>query len=78
MSTPDQPLHDELTDGDPTDEMGTRDVSPQERDPDTEVPPEQAPGGVEVHPDPPIPPKSGYHKADPRHDEKPYDDRPRT
>lgn len=45
---------------------GTRDVSPQERDPDADVPPEQAAGGVEVNPDPPIPPKSGYHSQDPR------------
>ena len=60
------------------DPIGTRDVSPEERDPDADVPPEQAAGGVEVRPDPPIPPKSGFHSADPRHDEKPYDSRPRT
>ena len=47
---------------------GTRDVSPEERDPDADVPPEQAAGGVEVNPDPPIAPKSGYSSADPRSD----------
>ena len=57
---------------------GTRDVSREDRDPDAEVPPEQAAGGVEVNPDPPIPPKSGYASADPRSDEHPYDARPRT
>jgi hypothetical protein len=55
---------------------GTRDVSPQERDPDADVPPEQAAGGVEVNPDPPIPPKSGYAKDDPRSAENPYDKQP--
>jgi hypothetical protein len=58
--------------------QGTRDVSPQERDPDADVPPEQSPEGVEVHPDPPIPPKSGYAKGDPRSEDAPYDARPRT
>ncbi|CAN5421032.1 hypothetical protein BH11ACT8_BH11ACT8_14400 [soil metagenome] len=45
---------------------GVRDVSPLDRDPDAEVPPEQSSGGVETNPDPPIPPKSGYSSADPR------------
>lgn len=57
---------------------GTREVGPEERDPDADVPPEQAADGVEVHPDPPIPPKSGYSSADPRADEAPYDGTPRT
>jgi len=58
--------------------FGTRDVSPQERDPDADVLPEQAAGGVEVNPDPPIPPKSGYNSQDPRSDEHPYDKQPRN
>ncbi len=74
MSTPEE----HLTDGDPTGEMGTQDVSPQERHPDADVPPEQAAGGVEVNPDPPIPPKSGYGKGDPRSAEHPYDKPPRN
>lgn len=31
---------------------GVRDVSPLERDPDADVPPEQAAGGPETNPDP--------------------------
>lgn len=57
---------------------GTRDVSPQERDPDADVPPEQAAGGVEVNPDPPIAPKSGYNSRDPRSADHPYDKPPRN
>lgn len=57
---------------------GTRDVGPEERDPDADVPPEQAVGGVEVHPDPPIAPKSGYSSQDPRSAEHPYDKPPRN
>lgn len=48
---------------------GVRDVSPEERDPDADVPPEQAAGGPETNPDPPIPPKSGYSSIDPRSDD---------
>ncbi|MGA8256694.1 MAG: hypothetical protein WB767_08985 [Nocardioides sp.] len=44
---------------------GTRDVSPADRDTDTEVRPEQAPGGAEENPDG-IPPKAGYPSLDPR------------
>jgi hypothetical protein len=51
---------------------GVRDVSPLERDPDADVPPEQAAGGVEVHPDPPVPPKAGYNSHDPRSKDHPY------
>ena len=57
---------------------GTRDVSPEDRDPDADVPPEQAAGGVEVNPDPPIAPKSGYNSQDPRSAEHPYDKPPRN
>jgi hypothetical protein len=57
---------------------GTRDVGPAERDADDDVPPEQSAGGVEVHPDPPVPPKSGYASHDPRSEDHPYDGRPRT
>ncbi len=57
---------------------GLRDVSPAERDPDAPVPPEQSAGGEEVHPDPPVAPKSGYNSQDPRADEHPYDKPPRT
>jgi hypothetical protein len=46
---------------------GTRDVTPQERDPDADVPPEQAPGQVEANPEG-LPPKAGYSSADPRSD----------
>ncbi len=60
------------------DTSGTLDVGPDDRDPEAEVPPEQSPGGVEVNPDPPIAPKSGYHSQDPRHDEAPYDKPPRN
>ena len=44
---------------------GLRDVSEQERDPDEDVPPEQAAGGPEDNPGG-IPPKSGYSSQDPR------------
>ncbi len=37
--------------------------------PDGDTPPEQAAGGPEVHPDPPIPPVSGYSSKDPRSEE---------
>lgn len=47
---------------------GSRDVSPDDRDPDADVPPEQAAGGPEDNPDPPIPPKAGYSSVDPRSD----------
>ena len=45
---------------------GTRDVGPADRAPDADVPPEQAPGGPEKNPDPPIPPVAGYSSSDPR------------
>ena len=57
---------------------GTRDVGPEHRDPDAEVPPEQSAGGVEVNPDPPIAPKAGYNSHDPRAAEHPYGKPPRT
>ena len=57
---------------------GVRDVSPLERDPDAYVAPEQASGGEEVNPDPPIPPKSGYNSQDPRSADHPYDKPPRN
>ena len=38
---------------------GLRDVGPADRDPDADVPPEQAAGGPETNPDPPIPPVAG-------------------
>lgn len=57
---------------------GTRDVGPEDRADDAEVPPEQAAGGVEVNPDPPIAPKSGYNSQDPRSAEHPYDKPPRN
>jgi hypothetical protein len=44
---------------------GTRDTTPQERDPDADVPPEQAPGQVEANPEG-LPPKAGYSSVDPR------------
>lgn len=47
---------------------GVRPVGPADRDSDAEVPPEQAAGGEEVNPDPPIPPVAGYSSSDPRSD----------
>lgn len=52
---------------------GTRDVGPGEHPADGEAPPEQAGSREgdeqgEVHPDPPIPPRSGYSSYDPRSD----------
>lgn len=44
---------------------GQRDVSPHERDPDEETPPEQSPGNPEENPVG-IPPKAGYPSKDPR------------
>jgi hypothetical protein len=46
---------------------GVRDVSPEERDPDADVPPEQAPGAPEENPEG-IEPKAGYPSLDPRSD----------
>lgn len=46
---------------------GTRDVSPQERDPDEETLPEQAVGGPEDNPEG-IEPRAGYPSKDPRSD----------
>ena len=59
---------------------GTRDVGPKDdaADDDAETLPEQSAGGVEVHPDPPIAPKSGYNSQDPRSAEHPYDKPPRN
>jgi len=37
-----------------------------------EVRPEQSRGGVEINPDPPIPPKAGYNSHDPRWKDHPY------
>lgn len=44
---------------------GVRDVSPDERDPEAEIPPEQAVGGEETNPEG-IVPKAGYPRLDPR------------
>ena len=44
---------------------GVRDVSPEQRDPDADVPPEQSTGNPEPSPDG-IEPKSGYPSKDPR------------
>lgn len=44
---------------------GIRDVRPEERDPDDDVPPEQEPGQPEENPEG-LPPKSGYPSVDPR------------
>ena len=44
---------------------GLRDVSPHERDPDDETPPEQSTGNPEDEPGR-IPPKAGYPSEDPR------------
>jgi len=38
--------------------------------------PEQSAGGEEVHPDPPVPPRSGYNSRDPRADDAPFDATP--
>ena len=46
---------------------GVRDVSPGQRDPDTDVPPEQSTGNPEPSPDG-IEPKAGYSSKDPRSD----------
>ena len=46
---------------------GLRDVAPHEREPDDDVPPEQASGGPEDNPDG-LPPKAGYSSKDPRSD----------
>ena len=56
--------------------MGTRDTSaaPAASAAD-DAPPEQSPGGAEVHPDAPVPPVSGYSSSDPRSDDKPYEPR---
>jgi hypothetical protein len=48
---------------------GVRDVSPHERDPDEDVPPEQAPGQPEDNPEG-ISPKAGYPSKDPRSDDE--------
>jgi hypothetical protein len=48
---------------------GLRDVSPHERDPDEETPPEQSPGSPEENPQG-IPPKAGYSSKDPRSDDE--------
>ena len=44
---------------------GVRDTREVERDPDEDVPPEQAPGGEEVQPQG-LEPKAGYPSLDPR------------
>jgi hypothetical protein len=46
---------------------GVRDTSEVERDPDEDVPPEQAAGGEEVQPDG-LEPKADYPSLDPRSD----------
>ena len=46
---------------------GVRDVSPEQRDPDADVPPEQSTGNPEPSPDG-IAPKAGYSSKDPRSD----------
>lgn len=44
---------------------GVRDVTAEERDPDADVPPEQAPGAEETNPEG-LDPKAGYSSRDPR------------
>lgn len=44
---------------------GIRDVAPVDRDPDADVPPEQAPGAEEENPEG-LDPKAGYSSIDPR------------
>ena len=46
---------------------GVRDVTPADRDPDADVPPEQAPGADEENPEG-LAPKAGYSDLDPRSD----------
>lgn len=46
---------------------GVRDTSRVERDPDEDVPPEQAPGAPEENPEG-LEPKAGYPSLDPRSD----------
>jgi hypothetical protein len=48
---------------------GLKDVAPHERDPDADVPPEQAPGNPEDNPVG-LPPKAGYSSKDPRADDE--------
>jgi hypothetical protein len=48
---------------------GLRDVAPHEFPPDTDVPPEQAPGSPEENPVG-LPPKAGYSSKDPRADDE--------
>lgn len=56
---------------------GVRDVSPSDREPDADVSPEQAAGGVEVNPDSPIPPVAGYPPENPLSEDTPYDHTPK-
>lgn len=50
----------------------SQDQTPPDQTPQEQTPPEQTPAAVtgepEVHPDPPIPPRSGYNSYDPRSD----------
>lgn len=56
-----------------TDTTGTRDDS-QVEPADADLPPEQSVGGVEINPDAPVPPVSGYSSQDPRSADHPFDE----
>jgi len=56
---------------------GTLDTSGgADTDDDHEARPEQSAGGKEVHPDPPVAPRSGYNSRDPRSEDAPFDATP--
>lgn len=52
---------------------GVRDIGQSGADDDHDAPPEQAPGGEDVQPDPPIPPVAGYSSRDPRSADHPFE-----
>lgn len=54
---------------------GLRDVSPHDES-EAGAAPEQSRGGVEVNPDPPIPPVAGYPSPNPAAKDHPYDTGP--
>ncbi|MCY7395558.1 MAG: hypothetical protein LH468_05270 [Nocardioides sp.] len=54
---------------------GVRDVGPPAT-PVLDAPPEQSRGGVEVNPDPPIPPVAGYPSHHPDAEDHPFDTGP--
>ena len=55
---------------------GLRDTTAGE--PEGDTPPEQSVGGEDPHPDPPVPPVSGYNSHDPRAADHPYDAPPQV